>query len=551
MRSVALPALLALALLPGRAGAQTAPPAEVQEAQPPPVTAEEVRAEAAGYTVGRIYLFNEDIFDPHKEGEDLWVFQLANRLHRTTRPEVIERQLLFKSGDRFSIQALRESERLLRASRYLYDARIRPLRIAEGKVDVEVVTRDVWTLQGGIAFHHAGGVSRTRFDLTDGNFLGTGKNLDVERTATVDRTSNLLRYQDPSVLGSRAQAQLWFAQNSDGSYRRLDFGRPFFALDTRWAAGVQGIGDDRVDTLYKLGKIADRFRHREDFAELYTGLSPGLTDEGTQRFRVGFTYDRNRFGAAAGTPAPSLLPGNRTLAYPWIGYEYVENGFVVERDFERLHRTEDLNLGRQLSLRLGLSAPAFGGDRQRWIFSGGAAAGWRPGPRQLLLTTLSASTRYRDGIENGILSGRLRYYVRDLGNNLFLVNVEGDLAERLDPETQIFLGGDSGVRGYPFRFQDGTRRWAVNLEQRFFGHREYLHLLHLGAAVFFDAGRAWTPGGPSLFDRGVLSDVGAGLRLGSSRSAQGTVVHLDLAVPLTGDRAIKRVQWLVMTSETF
>ncbi len=49
----------------------------------------------------------------------------------------------------------------------------------------------------------------------------------------------------------------------------------------------------------------------------------------------------------------------------------------------------------------------------------------------------------------------------------------------------------------------------------------------------------------------MLKDAGVGLRLGSSRSAQGAIVHLDLAVPLNRGRSIKGVQYLVTTSETF
>jgi hypothetical protein len=50
----------------------------------------------------------------------------------------------------------------------------------------------------------------------------------------------------------------------------------------------------------------------------------------------------------------------------------------------------------------------------------------------------------------------------------------------------------------------------------------------------------------------MLRDIGLGLRLGSSRSARGAVVHLDLAFPLDRTGAnIKAVQWLVSTRDTF
>ena len=68
---------------------------------------------------------------------------------------------------------------------------------------------------------------------------------------------------------------------------------------------------------------------------------------------------------------------------------------------------------------------------------------------------------------------------------------EGALAEKLDPETQLLLGGDTGLRGYPLRYQAGDRRGSSSWSSAFFSDRELFHVLHLGAAVFYDVGRAW------------------------------------------------------------
>jgi len=95
------------------------------------------------------------------------------------------------------------------------------------------------------------------------------------------------------------------------------------------------------------------------------------------------------------------------------------------------------------------------------------------------------------------------------------------------------------------------------VHKRFYGSREYFHLVHLGAAVFFDAGRDWFAEAPPAAvllpttQRQMLKDLGVGLRLGSSRSSQGAVVHLDLAFPLDRNQAVKAIQFLVTTSQTF
>jgi hypothetical protein len=499
--------------------------------------------------VGEIEVDARNIFDLSRPGENLLLFRLANRLHRTTRPWVILEQLVFRSGDPFSHQALAESERVLRGNHYVYDAHVVPLRCVDHRVDVSVLTRDVWTLEGGVSFHRAGGANSSSFELQDINFLGSGKRIQLSQTSTVDRLSRLIGYRDPNLLGSRGQLDLSFSDNSDGKTESVSLERPFYSLDARWAAGVKGFMDRRVDSLYDAGHVVDLFRHQQDFLELYGGLSPGLVNGDTQRFRAGFTLDRNLFTRV---PGSSFVPADRVLAYPWIGYQWIENGFTTERDLNRIQRTEDFNFGRQVDLKLGFSGKGFGGDRDRLIAAGTASAGWRPAPAELLFGSLFATARYAEGrAENAVVSGALRFYARDWGTSVTYVNLEGALVHRLDADGQLLLGGDSGLRGYPLRFEQGDRRVLLNLEQRVYGTREFFHLLYFGGAVFFDAGRAWFAEAHSPRGEGLLTDAGLGLRIGSSRSARGSVVHLDLAFPLNAGPTIKRAQWLVSTSESF
>ena len=103
--AVAQPFVLAL-ILHGAASAQQTPPL--------PSFAE---LEAAGVRIGKIQVLPQDIFDTADPKEDKLLFRWANALHIQTRPGVIERALLFKSGDLVSVRVLDETERLLRSNR--------------------------------------------------------------------------------------------------------------------------------------------------------------------------------------------------------------------------------------------------------------------------------------------------------------------------------------------------------------------------------------------------------------------------------------------------
>ena len=524
-----------------------------------------------GSVIGEVRVVAQDIFDAKNPGEGNRLFRIANRLHRTTRPGVIQSQLLFRPGDVFSPELVEESARLLRTNDYLYDVAIQPVLRGDGKVDVEVKTRDVWTLEGGASFGRAGGRNSTSFSLNDSNFLGTGKEVSLARIGTIDRTSNLVRFTDPNLAGSRVRLLLSYADNSDGGRQRIEVERPFYSLDTRWAAGMRSFHDDRLESLYSLGKVETAFRHQTDFVEVYGGLSSGLVDGATHRWEAGFTYSRDDFERSSrpifslgkDLPGKDLidripLPPDRTLAYPWLRFQSIQNRFVVEKDLDRIQRSEDLNLGRQFSVLVGLSFPTFGGDASRWVAQTAVSDGWRPTPGQIVLAQLGGSTRWAEGdAENLVAGGRVRWYVRDFGKHVFYASLGADLAHRLDGEDQLLLGGDSGLRGYPIRYQAGDRRVLLTLEQRFFSDREIFHLAHLGAAVFFDAGQAWFVDILTERDvvlsqkRKILKDIGLGLRIGSSRSSRGGVLHLDVAFPLDGGRSIQNLQWLVSTGDTF
>lgn len=503
--------------------------------------------------IGRIVVRVGNVFDPEDPEEDNLAFRTANRLHRRTRDQVIHQQLLFQPGAPFSGRLLEESERLLRANRYLYEAEICPFRVRGNLVDLLITTRDVWTLIPSIGYKRAGGASSTRFEVEDYNFLGTGSEIVVKYQTTVDRDISLYRYRDPSLRGSRTKLEVAFEDNSDGGLLSLDLRRPFYSLDSRWTSGFTAYAEERVDSLYQRGETVNQLGHEIDFAEAFFGRSSGLRQGWVRRWTTGFSFQRHQFSQPEDSAFATPPPPGRTLAYPWIGFEALQDKFVEATQLEKIGRTEDLNTGTSFRGRLGWSSSSFGANEDTAVFSLDARRGWTPRDSVLILTGTGAGGRVgSDGLENFRLQGSARLFWRNLGRHLFFVRLGLDASRKLDPERQLLLGGDNGLRGYPLRFQDGDRRFLLTLEQRFFSQRHFFKLLRVGGAVFLDLGRAWFHGDEARSNNSpVLKDLGLGLRFSSSRSGTANVIHLDVAFPLDGNSSIDRVQWLVSTKETF
>jgi hypothetical protein len=51
-----------------------------------------------------------------------------------------------------------------------------------------------------------------------------------------------------------------------------------------------------------------------------------------------------------------------------------------------------------------------------------------------------------------------------------------------------------GLRGYPLRYESGTSRGLLTVEQRFYTDWYPFRLVRFGAAIFGDVGRTWGVG---------------------------------------------------------
>jgi Omp85 superfamily domain len=524
----------------------------IEEPRPPDLPSD-AALEAAGAVIGTIDIDTRNIFDESDARETNGLFRLADRVHIRTKHSTIQAQLLFASGDRYAARVLAETERALRLLPYVYDARVVPVRYADGRVDIKVITRDVWTLSPGLSFGRAGGTNSTSFNLQDTNFLGWGKTLQVSRGSTVDRTSDTVAWTDPNVLGSRWTSALIYADSSDGDERSLQLVRPFYSLDAPWSAKITALAYDRTISRYNLGNIVDQFNDNESSYELSGGVSDGLIDGWTKRFTFGMRYDRNLFLPTPVTSMPALqLPPDRTLSYPFVGFDFLQDQYKKVGDENQIGRTEDLYFGTEISGEVGYSNGIFGADRNAIMLTAKALRGIELTELQQLFLTSDFSSRVEDGrARNLIADAGAKYYWRWLPDWLLYASMSATVTDSLDPDMQLLLGGDNGLRGYPLRYESGTSRALLTVEQRFFTDWYPFRLARVGGAIFADVGRTWGSGVIGNSDPGLLRDVGFGLRLGNSRSGLGNVLHIDFAFPLNDIAGIQRFQFLVQTMQSF
>lgn len=539
------------------ADAAQAPAAELRSVTTTAIPGD-VQLEAGGARIGRIDIKVVDVFDPENPKESGAAYRAANYLHINTRENTVRPQLLFKTGDAYSRHALDETERNLRARRYLEEATITAIAYHPdtNTVDLLVRVHDVWTLNPGATLGRSGGVNRSGLQLDESNLLGLGKTIAIDHIDDVDRSAWKFAYRDPNLLSSRWELEARYHDTSDGGLQGLNISHPFYALDTRWSAALDVLHDDRIDRRFEQGVQVDQYRTVQKAATVQGGWSTGLQLHGdgpawVQRWLLGYRIDELIYqpDPVLGT---TLLPTDKRLRYPFIGLSWFQDEYQVTRNRDKIARTEDLYIGRSLNLNVGYAAQSWGADRNAWLIGLEFKDVFTLGEQQVLFATFAIDGRREtDQWRGTVFSGALRYDLRQAPKRLLTVLLNHAYGKNLDDSQQLYLGSDEGLRGYPLRYRSGTQRSVLIVEQRFYTDRQILRLLSVGGAAFVDVGRIrggvmTAPGNARTF-----ADAGFGLRLGNIRSSRGDMFHLDLAYPLNAQGDERKLQFSVTTKSSF
>ena len=498
------------------------------------------------YRVGEIRIVRQPIFDASNPHERRALYQAADRLHVRTRESTIRTVLLFSEGDLVAPKTLAESERRMRAKVYLADARVLPRRVCGERLDVDVVTRDVWTLSPGLDYGRAGGSNSTGLGLSEENLLGYGQSLEFGYSSNADRAGYDVTYHAPNLGASQVGLFASVHDNDDGYLQVLDVSQPFYSLEAPFALGTHFARGDAEESLFFRGDEVAHFDREMRRASLSGGILGGRFERGVWRWTGGFQYEDDRFGPVRNKVSPDPFPEDRTFAYPFFGFEYVEDRYAIATDVNRIAQTEDLDLGRHASAQIGFSTHAFGGDDQaRAVYQLAYGQALRRSPTSPLTVGFAASGFWnfdRDRSEDLVVETDVVFHHRQtevlsLASTAIVV-----YANNLYADHQVLVGGDTGLRGYPSRYQAGDRSFVVSVEERYRAPIYLWHLFRIGFAAFVDAGRAWFGGDPSQADYGVLVDAGVGLRIESTRTRRDQIFHLDFGVPLVDGPNLDAVQ---------
>lgn len=442
-----------------------------------------------------------------------------------TRDEVVLRELLFAVGDPADSAVVAETERNLRALLFLGRPEIRLEPVGDGTVRAIVSVEDLWAravsplLSGDAHEVSAGAVA------LDYNFLGRGQVAQVTLFHDAVRGNRgSAHYRAPRLAGSRVGLSVDAGVGQEGHDLDLTVSQGFWSLAAPWAYGASLSSHRSLVRLYAGGHLAARYGDRTEAAGLWLSASRGARWKVRPGIRLAVS-DR----AFRADPPFTDAPVGRRRVVPSLSLTLWRPQYATARFLNLMGPVEDLQVGSWLTASAGVSARTLGSDRDFPFLTltlsprHASAAGW------YLFATAGASGRWREGgYWHVISSSRVLAYRRLTaapGAPTAALRFEFDALSRPEDEgSQFLLGVDAGLRGYGPRRFDGTRRLLAGAELRpvFARRRSW----SLGAALFAEAGAAWSPGRSAPTARPA---AGMGLRVGLPRIYNTPVLRVDLA----------------------
>jgi len=164
------------------------------------------------------------------------VERFGNRVHTTTQRFVIINRLLFKRNDTVNALAISETERILRQSPFINDARIVIVELKnKDSVDVNVIVQDKWPITVPFLITDISGHARLR----NQNLFGWGQQFEqYVGWRKPDRFDYNGAYTIANLDNSYISARADYNTNFTGTTMNLGFNRGFFSPLSKWAGGI-------------------------------------------------------------------------------------------------------------------------------------------------------------------------------------------------------------------------------------------------------------------------------------------------------------------------
>ncbi|MBK6967501.1 MAG: hypothetical protein IPH20_27295 [Bacteroidales bacterium] len=394
----------------------------------------------------------------------------GNRLHIKSQPITIRNLLLFRKNQVFDSLLVKESERLVRSSKYVTDVSffIKATAKNSDSVDIYIRELDKWSLIPGAVVTN----SRVTFKLTERNFLGMGHESRNSFTwhHSSGKTSYTTSYFIPNIRNTYINGTFQLGTDEFRNYtRRIAVDRPFYSPLAKWAAGVDFAYQSRWIFHSTGDSLPTRMRlsyNNRDFwagnaIQIYKGKSE---DKRATNFITAIRFLRVRYFEKPDESSelqPFYNDENFYLASAGISKrKYVQDKYIFKFGI-----TEDVPVGNVFNLTGGYQQRANGdrvylgarisvGNYYQWGYLGSSVG----------LGTFIRSSKS----QQGILTAEINYFtlLKEIGKWKFRQFIKPELTIGLNryANDSLTINDGYGLNGFTSPALSGTSRMLVTLQ---------------------------------------------------------------------------------------
>jgi hypothetical protein len=443
--------------------------------------------------------------------------RLVDWMHIDTKVGKIAGFLLFEEGEPVDPYALSDSERLLRQTAFIQDARVIlvPVEGSADSVDVRVLTRDVWSIGVNVDPRT---IDRYKLKIYERNLLGYGQTIEWETAIDLERdriADHTLFYGAPNIYGTFIDGEVKLIDALDYRYNKWAVIRGYVSPEIKWIGGAYIEGKDDTD------ENPEKIR-KWDRQDLWLGrsfrLGSGYTEEGSRRrFVLSARGTRTDYHVRPSVYADS----NRTFHDRTV---LLGSASLTERAFRKMRMV--FSFGRTEDIPYGFLATITGGTSLSEFFSrpyGSIAFTWAAfhGSSGYIAARAGTGSYYRDGqFEDGTVSiqlggfSSLLPFWRSMARHFLVIDyIYG--VNRLEKDDVDLDGIRGGLTGLTNTGVSGHQRLIISWEGVLFADWDW-YGFRLASFAYAEAGQAGPDWNSFFFEKYYFS-IGAGMRVHNER----------------------------------
>jgi len=437
---------------------------------------------------------------------------IFNKTHVNTNERIIRNNLLFHKGDTISPLLLSDNERILRQLPFIDDARIIIVPLSDTEADIQVLTKDVYSLGGSYTYK---GLKKGSVSLFEKNIIGLGHELGFEMPydATSSDSPGLgVHYTINNIVKSFVNLNIYYLNGLGDQTYGFDLSRKLVSSSTKYAGGIS---IKHIKTKDNLGTLAVPEPLKFNSHDYWLSRSFLIDKESVTRIIIGGRYLRNNvFDRPIIQPDSYFNLANYRMYLGSFAYsvqKYYKTSLIYGYG-----RTEDIPYGGLLRVTYGSEFNEFNKYRKRSYIGTEFSFGKSNKTLGYFYISTGLAT-YLDGNlpQQGILSLNMKYFSNlvTFRNNKIRNFINFDYTkgfERNIDESLRFVS-NNGFSGFKNDSVYGKQRLTVSLESVLFSPA---NIYGFRFAFFGFTDFSWLFATNEAIGNGIaLAGIGLGIRI--------------------------------------